>query len=116
MTNEATINKLIEMRMSAMADAFHIQLRDAAMNDVSFEDRFGLLVDVEYTNRKNNRLRRLIKNASFDQPQASIAGIDYHSGRKLNENLIERLSTCEYITKYSSTEVPYQFQKKGAQN
>lgn len=28
---------------------------------VPFEDRFGMLVDVEYTNRKNNRLKRLIR-------------------------------------------------------
>jgi DNA replication protein DnaC len=57
-----------------------------------------MLVDIEYTSRKNNRLNRLIKNASFDQPQACIADINYRSGRKLDKNLIERLSTCEYIS------------------
>jgi len=98
MTNESTINKLIEMRLTAMADAFRIQLRDVDMNNVPFEDRFGLLVDMEYTNRKNNRLQRLIKNAGFDQPHASIAGINNNTGRKLNKNLIDRLATCEYIT------------------
>lgn len=86
------------MRMTAMADAFRVQLRDAAMNEVPFEDRFGLLVDTEYTSRKNNRLHRLIKNAGFDQPQASIAGINYKSGRKLNAGLIERLASGEYIS------------------
>ncbi|HML32313.1 MULTISPECIES: IS21-like element helper ATPase IstB [Sporomusa] len=98
MTNAATINKLIEMRMTAMADAYRIQLRDEAMSTIPFEDRLGLLVDVEYTSRKNNRLHRLIKNAGFDQPQASIVDINYLSGRKLNKSLIERLATCEYIT------------------
>ena len=81
MTNRATINKLIEMRMTAMADAYRIQLQDSAMAEVPFEDRIGLLVDIEYTSRKNNRLKRLIKNAGFDQPEASIADIDYYSGR-----------------------------------
>ena len=98
MTNEATINKLIEMRMTVMADAYRNQLADHSMNAVSFEDRIGLLVDIEYMNRKNSRRKRLIKNAAFDQPQANIADINYQSGRKLNKSLIERLANCEYIT------------------
>ena len=100
MINQSTIDKLIEMRLTAMADAFRNQLDDATMRDVPFEDRFGMLVDIEYTSRKNNRLRRLIKNANFEQPDASIAAIDYTSGRKLNKELITRLATCEYIADY----------------
>jgi DNA replication protein DnaC len=97
MTNEATINKLIEMHMTAMADAYRIQLQDSSLAEVPFEDRIGLLVDIEYTSRKNNRLKRLIKKAGFDQPEASIADIDFNSGRKLNKSLIERLAACEYV-------------------
>ena len=100
MTNQSTIDKLIEMRLTAMADAFRIQMDDPTMKEVPFEDRFGMLVDVEYSNRKNNRLKRLIRQAEFEQPDASIAAIDYHSGRKLNKALINRLATCEYITEY----------------
>ena len=96
MTNQSTIDKLIEMRLTAMADAFRIQMDDSTMKEVPFEDRFGMLVDVEYSNRKNNRLKRLIRQAEFEQPDASIAAIDYHSGRKLNKALISRLATCEY--------------------
>lgn len=100
MINQVTIDKLIEMRLTAMADAFRIQTNDPKMKEVPFEDRFGMLVDVEYTSRKNNRLKKLIKNAGFEQPAASILAIDYTSGRKLNKNLIEKLATCKYITDY----------------
>ena len=100
MINQNTIDKLIEMRLSSMADAFRIQMNDPSMKEVPFEDRFGMLVDVEYTNRKNNRLKRLIRKAELEQPDASIAAIDYQSGRKLNKALISRLATCEYITEY----------------
>ena len=100
MTNQSTIDKLIEMRLSSMADAFRIQMNDTTMKEVSFEDRFGMLVDVEYTNRKSNRLKRLIRQAEPEQPDASIAAIDYQSGRNLNKSLISRLATCEYITEY----------------
>lgn len=49
-----------------MADAFRIQTNDCSMKDISFEDRFGMLVDVEYTSRKNNRLKRIIRNAELE--------------------------------------------------
>lgn len=100
MINQSTINKLIEMRLTAMSDAFRIQMNDTTMKEVPFEDRFGMLVDVEYTNRKNNRLKRLIRSGDLEQPGACIAAIDYTSGRKLNKSLITRLATCEYITEY----------------
>ena len=100
MTIQSTIDKLIEMRLSSMADAFIIQKDDPKMKDISFEDRFAMLVDVEYSNRKSNSLKRLIRNAGFDQPDAYIGDIDYVSGRKLNKGLIQRLATCEYITEH----------------
>lgn len=100
MINQSTIDKLIEMRLTAMSDAFRNQLTDAKMKEVPFEDRFGMLVDIEYNSRKNNRLKRLIKNAEFDQPDASVMDINYSSGRKLNKQLITRLASCEYIAEY----------------
>ncbi len=100
MINQCTTDKLIEMRLTSMADAFRIQLNDTAMKEVPFEDRFGMIVDVEYSSRKNNRLKRLIRNSELDQTDACIAGIDYTSGRKLNKSLITRLASCEYITEY----------------
>ena len=100
MINDATINKLIEMHMTPMADAYRHQLSDPTMKDVPFEDRFGMMVDIEYTTRKSNRLKKLIHDAGMEQPDASIAAIDYQSGRKLNKSLITRLASCQYITEY----------------
>ncbi len=71
-----------------MADAFRNQLNGPKFKEIPFEDRFAMLVDIEYSNRKNNRLKRLIRNAGFDQPEANIMDINYTSGRKLNKNLI----------------------------
>ena len=100
MTIQSTTDKLIEMRLTSMADAFTLQNADPNMKEVSFEDRFGMLVDIEYSNRKSNSLKLLIRNADFDQPEAHIADINYTSGRKLNRTLIDRLATCEYITEH----------------
>lgn len=100
MTNQSTIDKLIEMHLTSMSDAFRNQLNDSKMKEIPFEDRFGMLVDIEYSSRKNNRLRRMIKNAEFDQADARVMDIDYTSGRRLNKALIQRMATCEYITEH----------------
>ena len=95
---QATLDKLREMKMTAMADNYRFQMEDPAMKNMSFDDRFGMLVDFEYTSRKNSNLKRLIQNAEFDQPQANILGINYESGRKLDRDLIHNLATCDYVT------------------
>jgi len=97
MTNEETIGKLIEMRLTAMAGAFREQLKAPAMTRLSFEERLGLLTDIEWTSRKNNRLKKLIQAAKFDQTQAHVADINYTAQRKLDHGLIARLATCIYI-------------------
>ena len=98
MLNNATIDKLITMKLKAMADAYIIQDQDPSYRDLDFSERFSMLVDVQYNQRQDNRMKRLIKLASLDQPEACVMNIDYHSGRILNRNTIQKLATCEYIT------------------
>lgn len=81
MLNENTANKLQEMKLTAMARAFKAQLSDPNVAGLSFEDRFGLLVDQEWTSRKNNHLKRLIKNARFSESGACVEDIEYHADR-----------------------------------
>ena len=83
MLTETTVNKLNEMKLTTMAKAFKAQLSDASIQNLSFEDRFGLLVDEEWTSRKNNHLKRLIHQARFSEPMACVEDIEYHSDRKL---------------------------------
>lgn len=65
MINEATVTKLYELRLNAMVDAFRNQTSDPAYNDLSFEERFALLIDSEWHRRKNNKLGRLIKRRIY---------------------------------------------------
>jgi len=97
MTNETTIRKLAEMRLPAMAEGLRKQIEDPLYQSLSFEERIGLLVDQEYSSRKNHRLERLISNATFDQPQASIADINFGVGRQLDKGLIATLATCAFV-------------------
>ena len=97
MLTETTITKLQEMRLSAMAAAFKEQLTDPNIAELSFEDRFGLLVDKEWLTRKNNHLNKLIKNVRFSEPNACVEDISYSSGRKLDKAQIARLASCNFI-------------------
>ena len=42
MTTQSTIDKLIEMRLTSMSDAFRTQMEDPRMKGIPFEDRFGI--------------------------------------------------------------------------
>jgi len=97
MVNEATISKLHDMKLSAMAEEYRQQMKENAMNTLSFSERFGMLVDHEWDTRKNNRLRRLIHKADFAITGACMEDIEYQSDRKLDKEQLLKLSTCSYI-------------------
>ena len=94
---ENTISKLQEMKLTTMAKAFREQLTDTNISSLPFEDRFGLLVDQEWTSRKNNHLKRLIKQAKFSDTGACVEDIEYLPDRKLDKAQILRLASCAYI-------------------
>jgi len=100
MLDNNTVSKLREMKMSIMAKSFQGQLADKAVFELSFEERVGLMVDAEWTARKNNRLNRLIRNAGFSMPEACVEDIEYHPDRKLDKALITRLSTCNFVDEH----------------
>jgi DNA replication protein DnaC len=97
MLDNNTALKLHDMKLHSMAQAFQDQLQDASFNTMSFEERFGLLVDTEWNTRKSNRLKYLIRAANYVIAGASLEDIEYHADRKLDRAQIARLSTCNYI-------------------
>jgi len=97
MLTENTLTKLHEIRMGVMAQQFKQQSLNPAMNELAFEERFGLLVDAEWSARKSNRLKRLIKNAGYAISNACVENITYHVDRKLDKALLSRLACCSYL-------------------
>lgn len=95
--NQETLRKLTEMKMGGMAELYEQQNQNKNYNDMDFDDRFNLLVDYEYDRRKSNRLARLIKQATFDEPTAAIEDIEYHPDRNLDKDLMLELATGNYI-------------------
>src|SRR5215469_18883896 len=81
MVNEATTTKLYEMKLSAMAAAYRQQMKDNTLHTLTFDERFGILVDTEWTTRKNNRLKRLMYRAGFPISGACVEDIEYRADR-----------------------------------
>ncbi|WP_211274642.1 IS21-like element helper ATPase IstB [Anaerobacillus arseniciselenatis] len=97
MMNEQTLTKLHEMKLSGMAEAYKEQSLNKEFQKMSFEERFSLLIDLEYSRRKNNKLQRLIKTATFLNSNACIEDLEYHEDRRLDKNLILKLANGSYI-------------------
>lgn len=108
LTNE-TISKLQDMRLGVMAKQFREQMDDPQFAPMSFEDRFSILVDAEWTTRKSNHLKSLIKNAGYAISGASVEDTEYLPERKLDKSQILRLASCAPLYKagdlYSSTKL-----------
>ena len=96
--NYQTGVQLAELRLHAMKLEYQRQLELPAMNDLDFDERFAMIVNAQYTARKNAKVQRLIKVACLREPTANLANIDYDPVRKIQKADIARLSSCEWIT------------------
>ena len=97
MLSENTVFKLRKMKLGTMADEYTRQMVDTRTPGMPFDDRFGLIVDLEYSRRDNNRVARLVKNASFAERGACLENIDYSAERKLDHDTINILAANTFI-------------------
>lgn len=101
MNNQATIQKMEEMRLSGMLRAFRASF-DAGMQDsFTADEMVAHLIDAEWEDRYNRRFERLLKNARF-RYQASMEQIDYKASRNIEKNKMLRFSNCDWIKKGES--------------
>ena len=93
MLNQPTLDKLQTLRLHGMAEAFRAQTDPAqrdGLADLSFEERFALLVDQEWTWRQNRALARRLTQAKF-RYRASVEDIDFRTPRGLDRSLVRSL-------------------------
>jgi len=94
---QQTLEYLKAMRLSVMEQEYRRQSELAAWNELSFEEKLSLLVDAEWLERKNKKLRRLLKAACLREPGACLEELDYSGGRGLEKSQVARLSDCAWI-------------------
>lgn len=90
------MEKLQMMKFYGMRKAFEDQLQMADIGKLSFEERLGLLVDRETTERADRRLQARLRKAKL-RHNASMEDIDFHHPRKLDKQLMLSLSSCEWV-------------------
>jgi len=98
MLTQQTLNKLHDLKLIAMAEAFSQQLGQPDLGDLSFEDRFAMLVDRQWTFKEDRRMSRLLKTARL-RDSACIENIDFKTPRALDKSLILRLTGSDWIKK-----------------
>jgi DNA replication protein DnaC len=101
MLNQQTLDKLYIMKLLGMADGFKEQLQQPSFQDLSFDQRFGMLVDGQWTWKENKRLKRLLKEAKL-KLQASIEDIDYKTSRGIEKSVLINLASCNWIRNHQN--------------
>ena len=98
MLTQQTLDKLYDMKLTAMAEAFTQQLGQPDLGELSFEDRLAMLVDRQWTFKEDRRMTRLLRTAKL-RDSACIENIDFRTPRTLDKSLIVRLSGSDWIKK-----------------
>lgn len=94
--NNQTLEKLRQMRMFGMHDAFKTSLENTLKEQMTQDQFIFHLVSSEWDNRRNRAIERAIKAAQF-RYNASLEDIDYTYERGLDRNQVERLAALEFI-------------------
>jgi DNA replication protein DnaC len=96
MLTHPTIDRLHALRLTAMAQAFDQQRGSSHHAELPFEDRFGLLVDTEWTAREQRRLAQRLRHAKLRYP-ACLEDIDFTPPRGLVRDVVLGLGTGAWI-------------------
>lgn len=96
MLKHPTLDKLELLRLFGMAKALREQIDLPECATLTFEERLGLLVDRETTERENTRMNARLKRAKL-RHTATIEDIDYRHPRGLDKATLLTLATCQWI-------------------
>lgn len=96
MLTHPTLDKLQTLRLTGMLKALSEQMQMPDISDLSFEERLGLLVDREMTERYDRRLKTRLRQAKL-RLSAALEDIDYRHPRGLDKSLMIALASCQWV-------------------
>ena len=96
MLTHPTVDKLHTLRCTAMATALAEQLGSPQVQALSFEERLGLLVDRELTERHSRQLTNRLRRARL-RHAACVEDIDFRQPRGLDRDLVLSLADGRWI-------------------
>ncbi|MCK5913497.1 MAG: IS21-like element helper ATPase IstB [Desulfuromusa sp.] len=98
MLNHPTLEKLQTLRLPGMLKALREQQQMPEINSLGFEERLGLLIDREVTERENRRLGSRLKKAKL-RHSCCVEDLDFKTSRGLDKALILSLAACTWIAR-----------------
>jgi DNA replication protein DnaC len=97
MLHHPTVERLHELRLFGMAAALADQQSQSSIAQLGFEERLGLLVEREASERQSRLISARLRRAKLRFPDAVAEDIDYRTARGLDRTLLARLLTGEWI-------------------
>jgi len=101
MLTHPTLEKLESLRLTGMLTALQEQMGMDDINDLSFEERLGLLVDREAVCRESRRMKTRLCKAKL-RHDAAVEDIDFRHPRGLDKSLVMRLADCNWLKKHEN--------------
>ena len=101
MLHQPTLEKLQELKLVGMLRAYQEQSQLPDCQALSFEERFGLLLDREATERANRQLTARLRVAHLRQ-EACLEDIDFRTPRGLDKSLLLALGDCRWVSHHDN--------------
>ena len=101
MLTHPTQDQLRRLRLNGMADAYAEQSGSREAEALSFDERLGLLVDRERSDRDSKILSTRLRTARLKHP-ASVEDLDYSAARGLDKTVVRSLARCAYVREHQN--------------
>ena len=99
MLTHPILEKLVSLRLGAMARTLQEQMKMPEAGALTFEERLGLMVDREVCERESRRLQTRLRKAKLRE-NACLEDVDYRSPRGLSRSLMKSLASCAWIANH----------------
>lgn len=101
MLHHPTVDKLQQLRLFGMARALASQAQQPDIDQLSFAERLGLLVDCEAAERESRQTTTRLRRARLKQA-ATAEDVDFRHPRGLDRALFARLMTCRWVEEHQN--------------
>jgi DNA replication protein DnaC len=95
--NHQSCEQLTQMNLSAMRGEYQRQEELPATLELGFDERFSMIVQAQFDKRRNNRIRRALKEAVLREPSATLSEIEFSEKRNLSKRQIAQLSDMSWV-------------------
>jgi DNA replication protein DnaC len=98
---DETIQKMLDLKLAIMARSFREMSEKPPTHDLTFEERIGMLIDHEWTERENRRLDRRLRDAKLGV-RACLDEVVCDPARGIEKSMMKQLATGAWIRAFQN--------------